>query len=138
MDPHVSCRPSCLRLTHGPRVAQPDRDSPPPGGAVPSHDTEHAQRPGLVFPPNPAGQTHTHFVDNTPDTHQIRRVPSRFGPGWQRFPWSALIAIVGTGAVHAVAFVVDADPLLSTLVVAAAGLCGLFLIVAQAMSGAER
>ncbi len=124
--------------THSYWVAHLDRESPPPGGGVPCHDTEHVRRPGLKFPPTSQSGSHPHLVDDTATPDPRCGVPQRFARSWHRFPWSALVAIAGVGAVELATFSVDVDPTFSSLVVGAAGFCGLVLVAAQAMSGVDR
>ena len=119
--------------TRGPGVAHPDRDSPPPGGAVPIHDTPSTPQPTRTSPTRSAvGPSHSSFAATHLEQH--RRPPAHRNPTTT----TVVSLLVAIGLAATAVLIVDwagstfgGANVVGFTSTAAAGLCGLLLVVAS-------
>ncbi len=118
--------------THGPGVAQPDRDSPPPGGAVPILDTAPTpQSARMVATPSAIGPSHTSVTANHLEQHRVQSHPNATA-------MTVVSLLVAAGLASTALLIVDwagstfgAGNVVGFVATAAAGLCGVVLVVAS-------
>jgi len=125
-------------LTHGHGVVHFDRDSSPPGDAVPIYDTTCRPHPARMSTTTYGHQEARSFgANNFGDD----RIGSRLSPAFSAIA-SALVAtglaLIGVLLVWLTASAVDAAPTITALSVAAAAASGLLLVLAAVIGGRPR
>ena len=119
--------------TRGPGVANPDWDSPPPGGAVPINDTPSTPQPTRPSPTRSAvGPSHSSFAATHLEQH--RQPPSHRNPT----ATTVVSFLVAIGLAATAVLIVDwagstfgGANVVGFTATAAAGQCGLLLVVAS-------